>query len=129
VLYLSIGEVVELHRRVIAQSGGSSGVRDYGRLESSVLEPLQTFDNRDLYPSVIDKAAALGYFLIQNHPFLDGNKRVGHAALETVLVLNGWELAASAEEQEQIILAVASSKVSREDFAVWVLRHSLPTSG
>jgi death-on-curing protein len=129
VIYLSISEVVELHRRIIEQSGGSTGLRDLGRLESSVMEPLQTFNNHELYPAVIDKAAALGYFLIQNHPFVDGNKRVGHAALETLLVLNGWELSASLAEQESTILGVARGDISREEFTRWVEAVAVHTAG
>ena len=80
--FVTLAEVEELHRLVILQSGGASGVRDRGGLESSVYQPLQSFGDHDLYPSIVEKAAALGYLLIQNHPFLDGNKRIGHAALE-----------------------------------------------
>ena len=69
VRYISIEEVVELHRRIIQQSGGAFELRDQGSLESSVLQPLQSFGDQDLYPTLAEKAAALGYFLIQNHPF------------------------------------------------------------
>ncbi len=121
--YLSIEEVIELHTRVIRQTGGSHGLRDRGSLESSVLQPLQAFGGEELYPSLIEKAAALGYFLIQNHPFVDGNKRIGHAAMETLLVLNGFEVAASVDEQETTILAVASGESSREAFTAWLVEH------
>jgi len=79
-----------------------------------------TFDGQELYPTVADKAAALGYSLVMNHPFVDGNKRVGHAAMETFLVLNGHEIAASVDEQERVMLGVAAGTISREDFTVWV---------
>jgi death-on-curing protein len=92
-------------------------------LESSVLQPLQVFGGEELYPSLIEKAAALGYFLIQNHPFVDGNKRIGHAAMETLLILNGFEVAASVDEQEATILAVASGVSSREAFTAWLVEH------
>jgi death on curing protein len=129
VLYLSVGQVIELHRRVVQQSGGSLGVRDHGALESSVRQPLQVFGGNELYPSVEEKAAALGYFLIQNHPFVDGNKRIGHAAMETLLLLNGFELAASVDEQEQAILSVARGESSREAFSSWVLKHIMRAAG
>ena len=67
-----------------------------------------TFGGQELYPGLADKAAALGFSLVCNHPFVDGNKRVGHAAMETFLVLNGWELAAGVDEQEQVILRLAA---------------------
>ena len=90
--YLTLGEVVELHRRLLAQSGGSAGIRDIGLLESALAQPRATFDGNDLHPTVADKAAALGFALVANHPFVDGNKRVGHAAMEVFLVLNGYEI-------------------------------------
>ena len=121
--YLSIDEVIEIHWRVVQQTGGLQGIRDQGSLESSVMQPLQSFGDQDLYPSLIEKAAALGYFLIQNHPFLDGNKRVGHAALETVLILNGYELSAGVDKQESVVLDVARGELRREEFTEWVQRH------
>ena len=124
--YISVEEVVEIHRRVVRQSGGALGIRDHGSLESSFLQPLQAFGDQDLYPTLVEKAAALGYFLIQNHPFLDGNKRVGHAALETVLILNGYELSASVDEQEEVVLAVARGELPRAQFTEWVQRKVVP---
>jgi death-on-curing family protein len=123
VRYLSIREVLELHSRVLEQSGGAQGIRDRGALESSVAQPFQTFGGQELYASVPEKAAALGYFLVRNHPFVDGNKRVGHAALEVTLVLNGFELVASIDEQEQIILALAAGNLSRDEFTTWIVQH------
>jgi death-on-curing protein len=123
VRYITVEEVLELHRRIIRQSGGSLGLRDRGSLESSVLQPLQSFADHELYPTLAEKAAALGYFLIQNHVFVDGNKRIGHAALETVLLLNGYELSASVDEQEIIVLAVARGELGREQLARWVEEH------
>lgn len=121
--YLSLEEVLELHRLIVEQSGGSDGIRDISGLESSLAQPQMTFDCRDLYPSVGDKAAALGFSLIGNHPFIDGNKRVGHAALETFLLLNGWELVADIEEQEHVVLELAAGRMSREAFTAWVQTH------
>ena len=85
-----------------------------------------TFGGEDLYPTVVDKAAVLGFCLIQNHPFVDGNKRVGHAAMETFLVLNGLEIDAPVDEQEAVILRVASGEMSRDDFSEWVGGHVVP---
>ena len=95
--YLSIGEILELHRRVVEHSGGSPELRDLGALESAVAQPRMTFGGVDLYPDLVAKAVALGFSLIKNHAFVDGNKRVGHAAMETFLVLNGYELCASVD--------------------------------
>ena len=116
----SRSEVIELHLQVISRSGGMAGLRDSGLLDSALAQPNMTFDGEDLYPSLADKAAALAFSLINNHPFVDGNKRIGHAAMEVFLVLNGHELNASVEEQESIILQVASGTLDRETFTRWV---------
>ncbi len=121
--YLSIAEVLDLQRLVIEQTGGSHGLRDLGALESALAQPRMTFGGEDLYPTLEEKAAALGFSLIQNHAFVDGNKRIGHAALETFLVLNGQELAASIDESEEIVLGVAAGRYARERFLDWIREH------
>lgn len=121
--YLTVGEVLEIYRRVIELSGGLVGIRDLGALESAVAQPRMTFAGEDLYSTITEKAAALGYSIIQNHPFVDGNKRTGHAAMETYLLLNGREIAAGVDEQVEIILSIASGKMDREAFATWLKRH------
>ena len=75
-----------------------------------------TFEGKDLYPTIEDKAAALAFFIVQNHPYLDGNKRCGHAAMETFLVVNGKEIEAPVDEVEKIILEMASGKLSLKNF-------------
>ena len=77
----------------------------------------------EAYPTVSAKAAALGYSLIQNHPFVDGNKRVGHAAMATFLLLNGWQLEAGLEDAEDVILGVASGDVGRDGLTEWITGH------
>jgi death-on-curing protein len=122
--FLSAEDVIYIHARLIAQSGGSHGLRDRGALESSVAQPLQSFGGNELYPEVIDKAAALGFFLAANHPFVDGNKRVAHAALLVTLRLNGYRMVATVDEQEQIMLRLASGAISRLEFGEWVSLHT-----
>ncbi len=124
--YLTLKQIIYLHTQVITQSGGSHGVLNLAGLESAVAQPRMTFGGEDLYPTVVDKAAVLGFCLIQNHPFVDGNKRVGHAAMETFLVLNGLEIDAPVDEQEAVILRVASGEMSRDDFSEWVGGHVVP---
>jgi death-on-curing protein len=121
--YLTIEEVISLHTKVITQSGGSPGLRDRGALESAVAQPEMSFGGEDLYPTKAEKAAALGHSLIQNHCFVDGNKRVGHAAMEVFLVVNGYEIEASIDEQEQLILGVASGQIDRGAFSEWLKQH------
>lgn len=121
--HLTTDEVLELHRLVIAQSGGGSGVRDPGVLDSALAQPRMTFGGDDLYPTVVEKAAALGFSLVMNHPFVDGNKRIGHAAMETFLVLNGYEIVASTDEQERVVFAMAEGRLEREAFTDWLRAH------
>jgi death-on-curing protein len=121
--YLTLGEVLELHRRIIQQTGGASGVRNLAGLESAVAQPRMTFEGKDLYPTIEDKAAALAFFIVQNHPYLDGNKRCGHAAMETFLVVNGKEIEAPVDEVEKIILELASGKLSLKNFIDWLAGH------
>ena len=106
--YISLDAMLALHNHIIQTSGGSAGIRDQGGLESAIAQPLMTFGGQDLYPTVIEKAVALCFSLIRNHPFIDGNKRVGHAAMEAFLISNGYEIDATVDIQEQIILGVAS---------------------
>jgi death-on-curing protein len=122
--YLTLEEVLELHRLVLEQSGGASGLRDLGTLESAVAQPGMTFAGQDLYPTAVEKASALAFSLVMNHPFVDGNKQVGHAALETFLVLNGSELRAAVEEQERVMLELAAGTLKREEFTEWVRAHT-----
>src|SRR6185436_514345 len=100
--YLSLGEVVDLHQALLDQTGGAAGMRDLGGLESALAQPRVTFDGADLHPTVIHKAAALGFSLALNHPFVDGNKRLAHAAMEVFLLLNGQDLQGSIDEQERL---------------------------
>ena len=109
--YLSLQEILSLHTLLIAQSGGSADLRDRGALESAVAQPEASFGGEELYPDLGSKAAALGHSLIQNHPFVDGNKRIGHAAMEVFLLLNSHEINASVDGQEKFIIEVASGKV------------------
>ena len=121
--YLTVSEVLELHRLALEQSGGADGVRDRGGLESALAQPAMTFDGQELYATIREKAAVLCFSLIMNHPFIDGNKHVGHFAMETFLVLNGKEVATSVEEQEQIILQLAAGDREREEFTEWLRAH------
>lgn len=121
--YLNVRQILEIYRRVMQQSGGMVGIRDLAALESAVAQPRMTFGGEELYPTIVEKAAALGFSLIQNHPFIDGNKRTAHAAMETFLVLNGFEISATVDEQEKVILQVASSDLTRDAFTYWLNTH------
>jgi death on curing protein len=112
--YLTIEEVLRLHDRVIKRTGGSTGVRDRGALESAIAQPQMTFGGDDLYPTLPEKAAALCFSLAMNHPFVDGNKRTAHAAMEVFLILNGFEIRSSVDEQEAMMLSLATGILKRE---------------
>lgn len=122
--YLSLHEVLELHDRLIGATGGARGIRDLGALQSAASQPRLTFGGVDLYPDTASKATALRHSLVLNHPFIDGNKRVGHAAMETFLVLNGLELEAEVPEQERLLLELAAGRVSRQQLGEWVREHA-----
>ena len=126
--YLTLGEVVALHRAVIESTGGATGLRDLAALESAVAQPRATFDGADLHPSITGKAAALAYSLALNHPFVDGNKRVAHAAMEVFLALNGLELRADIDEQEMLFLNLAAGRSSRPELEEWLKRHTGPAA-
>ena len=120
---LTLAEVLELHRRVIKQSGGAGGVRELGCIQSALAQPQMTFGGQDLYPTLESKAAALCFSLVMNHPFIDGNKRIGHAAMETFLVLNGFALEAGIDDAEQTILRLAAGQLARDDLVDWVAEY------
>jgi len=121
--YLTLGDLIELHRRIIERSGGAIGVRDLGMAESALAQPSMAFGGVDLYPTLDAKAAALGFSLVMNHPFIDGNKRIGHAAMETFLVLNGFEIDAGVDDSEAVILRLAAGGLERQQFTSWVAEH------
>lgn len=121
---LTLGEVVDLHQRLLASSGGATGIRDLGLLESALAQPKAGFGGEDLHPTIIDKNAALGSSLVANHAFVDGNKRVGHAGMEVFLVLNGYEIDAPVDEQERVMLDVASGTTDRPTLAAWLRTHT-----
>ncbi len=126
--YITLFQILELHQRIIEQSGGSYGIRDFGALESALAQPEMTFGGEDLNPRLTQKAAALAYSLCMNHPFIDGNKRVAHAAMEIFLVLNGFEINVSINEQEKAFLDLASSRLCREELVAWLERNIVPVS-
>jgi death-on-curing protein len=120
---VTLDQVLILHQRVIEESGGATGTRDQGILESALAQPLMSYAGQELYPTLIEKVAALGFSLINNHPFVDGNKRIGHAAMEVTLLMNGFEIQADVDTQEAVILAVAASEMNRESLLEWLQHH------
>ena len=120
---LTAEQILAMHRELIAEHEGSDELRDKGLFESALAAPYQTFDGRDMLPTVQQKAARLGYGLIMNHPFIDGNKRIGTHVMIVTLAMNGIELKYTQKELYEIILDVASGNVSFESLLDWVLDH------
>ena len=116
-------QILLLQQDLIEQTGGTAGLRDEGLLESALFTPFQSFDGNDMFPSLQQKAARLGFGLIQNHPFVDGNKRIGAHAMLVYLSLNGVELVYTQQELSGMILDVAAGKQSFEDMVVWIQQH------
>lgn len=120
---LSKAQVLQLHQHLIEITGGAVGIRDDGMLDSALNTPFQVFDDVALFPGIIQKAALLGFGLIKNHPFLDGNKRIGAHTMLVFLELNSIHLSYSQEELYTIILGVASGKNTYEGLLQWLYMH------
>jgi death on curing protein len=112
-LFLSLDEVLEIHEQQIERYGGSPGLRDVAGLESAVATPQATLGGELLHTSIPSIAAAYLFHLCQNHPFVDGNKRVGANAAITFLLMNGWEPTFGEEELANTVLSVASAGLSK----------------
>jgi len=118
--YMTIDEVIELHRRNIVRFGGTMGIRDEGLLDSALAQPQAAFGGQELHPTLAAKAAALGFSLINNHPFIDGNKRVGFSAMAVFLEFNGVSLICSPDDGEATVLSVASGTMDRQQLCDWL---------
>jgi death-on-curing protein len=114
-----------LHEQLIAETGGSSGLRDEGMLDSALNTPFQTFAGKDVYPSLQQKAARLCFGLVKNHPFVDGNKRIGAHVMLVFLALNGIELQHTQTELSEVILQLAAGTLQSTDLLDWILSHQI----
>lgn len=125
-IWLTKQQILSIHSDVIEASGGMDGVRDEGILTSALSSPLQTYDGKELFPTLIDKVARLAYGLTQNHPFIDGNKRIGAHAMLVTLGLNGVSLNYTQQELAQTFWSLASSELSCEQLKNWIQKHTVP---
>lgn len=121
---ITITQAIKVHTQLITETGGSAGVRDYGLLESAILSPFQTFDGGEIYPSVKQKAAQMCYALISNHPFVDGNKRIGVVVMMLLLELNGQNLHYTQQELIDLGLSIAKSEMEPEQIEKWLDEHT-----
>ncbi|EDM98305.1 death-on-curing family protein [Pseudoflavonifractor capillosus ATCC 29799] len=118
-------QILMLHQHLVEETGGSPGLRDEGLLESALNAPFQSFGDTSAYPSLQQKAARLCYGLVKNHPFIDGNKRIGAHAMLVFLAVNGVELAYTQEELAEVILKLAAGENTYEDLLKWLSDHQL----
>ena len=122
---ISKEKVLLLHRLIAQETGGSVGVRDEGLLESALEGAFATFDGQELYPGKEEKGARLGFALISNHAFVDGNKRIGMYVMLTFLEVNGIHMDATNEEVAQVGLAVAAGRMGYDELLAWVKAHRI----
>lgn len=120
---LSKKQVLMLHSQLISETGGIDGLRDEGMLESAMNAPFQTFAGVEAYPSLQQKATRLCFGLVKNHPFIDGNKRIGAHAMLVFLVLNGIQLDYAQEELSGVILSLAAGEIGQSELLRWVIKH------
>ena len=118
--YLTAEQVLFLHARIISETGGSHSVRDIGKLQSAIGRPQATFEVKDLSPDIHSKAAAMMHSLVQNHPFLDGNKRTAIGAAVLFLRLNSYDIKVSNQEVEVFTLNVAKGDQDQAEITSWL---------
>lgn len=129
VLYLSVAQLDWLHQFQLEHYGGGQGVRDRGALEAAAARPAMTYGGEDLYPDLPGKAAALMHSLVKNHPYVDGNKRVGAHAAVVFLRVNGWDLAAESDDLEKTTMALAAGDLDVESLTVWFRQRAFQRPG
>lgn len=122
---LSKSQIFLLYEQLVAETAGSSGLRNEGMLDSALNAPFQTFDGEDVYPSLQQKAAHLCFGLVKNHPFVDGNKRIGVHVMLVFLALNGIELQHTQTELSDVILGLAAGTIQSSDLLDWILTHQI----
>lgn len=124
-IILSLEQVLLMHKQLIEESGGSDEVRDIGLLKSAINNPFQTFGGVELYPSIQEKAARLCFGIVKNHALVDGNKRLGTHVMLVFLWLNGYTLEYQDEEMINIILDLASGKITADQLISWIIDHQM----
>jgi death on curing protein len=125
---ISVREVEHIHAVLIEKFGGSKGIRDHSLLESAINRPFQTFDLKDLYPTNLEKAAALFQSLIVNHPFIDGNKRTAYVLLRLYLMSQKLDIQATQEEKYVFVIKAAEGRFNFDQNKNWIIDHSVDLS-
>ncbi len=122
-IWLSKEQIIFLHSEIIKETGGLNGLRDEGMLDSVLATPFITFDAAEMFPSLCEKVVRLTYGLVRNHPFIDGNKRIGAHSMLVCFALNGIELDYSQEELARIFLSLADGSCSYDNLLQWVTKR------
>ena len=117
---LTVPQIIRMHELLIEQTGGTFGVRDNRLLESALYSPFQTFGGKELYPTILDKVSRITFGIISNHPFIDGNKRIGILVMLTTLELNDIQLNCIDEELIHLGLKLAAGEMNHEDLLLWI---------
>ena len=121
---INIEIVKYFHSILIDEFGGSTGIRDLNALKAAILRPYSTFDGKDLYPTIYDKATALVESLVNNHAFIDGNKRIGYVMLRFFLMESGYDLSASQTEKYNFIIEISKGNLDFESIKTWIVQNS-----
>ena len=124
-IQLTVQDIYELHRELEDAFVLSSGVRDKNLLASAVNTPFQTFMGNDLYPSIYDKAAQLCYGIANNHPFTDGNKRTALHSMYVYLIINGYDITATQQDVDNLIINVAAGNMTNTELAEWLRENTI----
>jgi death on curing protein len=121
-----VKDVINIHNLLIGKFGGSKGIRDKGALESALFRPYATFDQKELYPSPIEKAAAILESLVNNHPFIDGNKRTAYVVTRLLLLSYGLDINATQEEKYNLVISVAKGEIKFDEIKNWLSQKLTP---
>lgn len=113
-------DILKIHKLLIDQFGGSHGLRDESSLNSAINRPFATFDQQELYPEPVDKAAAILESIVTNHPFIDGNKRTGYVLARLLLLKSGLDIKATQEEKYEMVMAVSKGEWKFEQIRGWI---------
>ncbi len=120
---MDIKEVEQIHTLLIQEFGGAKGIRDYRALDAALKRPFATFDQRDLYPTAVEKAAAIMESILLNHPFLDGNKRTGYVLMRLLLLQANQDITADQDEKFSFVISIAKGKRTFEGIKEWIEAH------